>query len=632
MGLSSSQARLLNLTARMHQLEYKAARLESMKLQMANDSRRVYDEYLFALDKSKVQFKTLREDGSIDYIDATYNTMIDNGYQIKFKGDERVIISTDVENNWIAAAGNREYFIALQTGRVTTDNQTVGGVIEVYTADQLLNMSSGKNYRLMSNIDLTGKNWTSKTLNSGKTFDGNGYTITGLNNTMFSSVAGGTIKNLILDNVSISSSASNVGALVASTSGTSTIENVSLSGSLVSTSNSKVNVGSLVGYNTGTLSINGISSSVNISKTGTGEGKVGGIVGMLKCGNTTITNSKFDGNITTIGSNVLTGGVLGVAQLENATNTLLIQNTTSSGTISSNISGSADSSGTGGIAGSLWTVNTNNIVVDGCQSNMNINSEVHAGGIAGFLEGNITNSYATGVITATGAYAGGIAGKHNGGLIDNCYSNTTLSSNLATGTVAGATTDAGRAPAYISNSSGVGATNEVGAGVHTNDTNAANLTTIQSANTTSGASHTHTTVLQDDNNDGVLFDEISKYGYILEGTQENPATGNEDSVEWFSNMINEGVLYLYKFDDKQEQFYQVSVSVETDLREVNDESVIRKAEAKYEADMKKIDMKDRKYDTDLAALDTERNAINQEIETLKSVAKENVERTFRLFG
>ena len=106
MGLSSSQARLLNLTARMHQLEYKAARLESMKLQMANDSRRVYDEYLFALDKSKVQFKTLREDGSIDYIDATYNIMIDNGYQIKFKGDERVIISTDVENNWIAAAGN----------------------------------------------------------------------------------------------------------------------------------------------------------------------------------------------------------------------------------------------------------------------------------------------------------------------------------------------------------------------------------------------------------------------------------------------------------------------------------------------------------------------------------------------
>ncbi len=31
MGLSSSQARLLNLTARMHQIEYKAAKLEVQK-------------------------------------------------------------------------------------------------------------------------------------------------------------------------------------------------------------------------------------------------------------------------------------------------------------------------------------------------------------------------------------------------------------------------------------------------------------------------------------------------------------------------------------------------------------------------------------------------------------------------
>ena len=68
------------------------------------------------------------------------------------------------------------------------------------------------------------------------------------------------------------------------------------------------------------------------------------------------------------------------------------------------------------------------------------------------------------------------------------------------------------------------------------------------------------------------------------------------------------------------------------MQEVTDSSELKKAEAKYEADMKKIDNKDRKYDSDLAALDTERNAIKQEMETLKSVAKENVERTFKLFS
>ena len=75
-----------------------------------------------------------------------------------------------------------------------------------------------------------------------------------------------------------------------------------------------------------------------------------------------------------------------------------------------------------------------------------------------------------------------------------------------------------------------------------------------------------------------------------------------------------------------------SVSTETFVQEVQDEAGLRKAEAKYEADMRKIDRKDRMYDTELAALDNERNAIKSEMETLKTVAKDNVERTFKLFG
>ena len=77
---------------------------------------------------------------------------------------------------------------------------------------------------------------------------------------------------------------------------------------------------------------------------------------------------------------------------------------------------------------------------------------------------------------------------------------------------------------------------------------------------------------------------------------------------------------------------ETSVATNTNLQEVSDESLLKKAEAKYEADMKKIDMKDRKYDSDLAALEAERNAVSQEMETLKTVAKENVERTFKLFS
>ena len=87
MGLSSSQARLLNLTARMHQIEYKAARLESMKLQMANESTRVYEEYLDAMDKTKIQIKTLNTDGSVTYKDLSgYGDFTGAGYAIDYKG------------------------------------------------------------------------------------------------------------------------------------------------------------------------------------------------------------------------------------------------------------------------------------------------------------------------------------------------------------------------------------------------------------------------------------------------------------------------------------------------------------------------------------------------------------------
>ena len=89
MGLSSSQARLLNLTARMHDIEYKAQNLEAQKLQMANESRQVYTEYENALNKQKVQFKQIGADGSASYVDASISTLMDAGYRIKIlKGND----------------------------------------------------------------------------------------------------------------------------------------------------------------------------------------------------------------------------------------------------------------------------------------------------------------------------------------------------------------------------------------------------------------------------------------------------------------------------------------------------------------------------------------------------------------
>ncbi len=105
--------------------------------------------------------------------------------------------------------------------------------------------------------------------------------------------------------------------------------------------------------------------------------------------------------------------------------------------------------------------------------------------------------------------------------------------------------------------------------------------------------------------------------YKSDATQETHKLDEKDA---------DGNLYVYKvFDD-------TSVSTSTKVQEVSDEVGLKKAEAQYEADMNKINAKDTRYDNKLSQLETERNAIKTEIESLETVAKDNVDRTFKIFG
>ena len=75
MGMSASQARLLSLTSRMHDLEYQAQGLQYSKLDLANEKNAAYDDYLEVLDSTKFQMAVLTADGK-EYQDMTYTNMI----------------------------------------------------------------------------------------------------------------------------------------------------------------------------------------------------------------------------------------------------------------------------------------------------------------------------------------------------------------------------------------------------------------------------------------------------------------------------------------------------------------------------------------------------------------------------
>ena len=149
MGLAASQARLLNLTSRMHDIEYKAQKLEAQKLQMANESTQVYQEYENALNTTKLQLKQINNDGSASYVDATYDLLTQSGYYVSMIGtgldcnaNKMVVAQSDIDTfNKVKSTVNEdstekslaEKFAAVKSGMCEVNN--VGGVDCVTLAD-----------------------------------------------------------------------------------------------------------------------------------------------------------------------------------------------------------------------------------------------------------------------------------------------------------------------------------------------------------------------------------------------------------------------------------------------------------------------------------------------------------------
>ena len=57
MGMAASQARLLTITARMHDVEYQAQSIQNAKIQLATQSDQIYQDYLEALDATTLTIK-----------------------------------------------------------------------------------------------------------------------------------------------------------------------------------------------------------------------------------------------------------------------------------------------------------------------------------------------------------------------------------------------------------------------------------------------------------------------------------------------------------------------------------------------------------------------------------------------
>ena len=109
--------------------------------------------------------------------------------------------------------------------------------------------------------------------------------------------------------------------------------------------------------------------------------------------------------------------------------------------------------------------------------------------------------------------------------------------------------------------------------------------------------------------------------------------------EWLTTMVQCGQITIENVvteDDGSIVFDTTSPSSDTSISYVETTSIdpreLKKAEAKYEHDLKQIEQQDKKYDLSLSRLETERQALTKEQESVKKVIQENIDKTFSIFS
>lgn len=115
MGMAASQARLLTITARMHDVEFKAQSIQNAKIQLSTQSDQVYQEYLEALDATTLTVS----DFNGNPITANFNNLAGknavetgNNYALR-NSNGQLIVEDEVKDAYDEYDGNDPYEFAM---------------------------------------------------------------------------------------------------------------------------------------------------------------------------------------------------------------------------------------------------------------------------------------------------------------------------------------------------------------------------------------------------------------------------------------------------------------------------------------------------------------------------------------
>ena len=136
MGMSASQARLLSITARMNDVEYKSQQISNTKVRLADESEQVANEYTKALNKTKLTFNSYDKQGNaVKYSlnSANMNGILKNQFKLVSTNGKQVP-TTYSESQLYEMLESGEYMLQEYTKKTDADGTTVEGWFDTSTS------------------------------------------------------------------------------------------------------------------------------------------------------------------------------------------------------------------------------------------------------------------------------------------------------------------------------------------------------------------------------------------------------------------------------------------------------------------------------------------------------------------
>ena len=146
-----------------------------------------------------------------------------------------------------------------------------------------------------------------------------------------------------------------------------------------------------------------------------------------------------------------------------------------------------------------------------------------------------------------------------------------------------------------------------------------------------------------------IYDEQAEFDYFTVPNVSKTSTEDSNNYvvisddlagnqEWLQFAINNGLVTLSQATLKNDtnstniRWEGIEYSSTSDIYESQDETKIAKAEAEYQKTLTEIQAEDKQLDIEIKKLDTEHSALEKELESIKGVMQKNTERSFSAFS